>query len=339
VGGFAFDALTLKRVDMFWENVWVSAHLLVVAVCIVVVNHGENERVGAKAPAKLHFWLINILQFFFGGLFSTFLVFYFRSGSIWVSWPFFLILAAAFIANESLKKHSARLDFQISLFFLALFTFAIFVLPVVIHQMGPGTFLESGAVSLALLGLFLLVLKFIGRETFSHGKKALCISIASIFIAINCLYFLNLIPPLPLSLQDASVDHSLVKDAEGYYVVQHEPKEWMGFFSFAETFHWVPGTAVYVYSAVFSPTSLNTDIVHEWQLYDAKQGWLTMSRVELPVIGGRDGGYRTYSMKTAIRPGPWRVNVETSSGAILGRLRFDIIRQNTNPGLVTEIKD
>jgi hypothetical protein len=153
------------------------------------------------------------------------------------------------------------------------------------------------------------------------------------------LNFLNLIPPLPLSLQDASVEHSLVKVEEGQYVVEHEPKGWMGFFSLAETFHWVHCTPVYLYSAVFPPTSLNANIVHEWQIYYAKQGWHTMGRVKLSVIGGRDGGYRTYSKKTTIRPGRWRVNVETSSGAVLGLLRFGIIQQSAAPELETEIKN
>src|ERR1700722_18797537 len=149
LGGFAFDAVTLKRVDTLWENVWVLVHLAVVALCILLVNRAENRGDDSREPAELNFWFINILQFSFGGLLSTFLVFYFRSGSLRVSWPFFLILAAAFLANDKLKQHYARLDFQISLFFLSLSCFMIFILPVVLHAMGPPIFLLSGAVSLA----------------------------------------------------------------------------------------------------------------------------------------------------------------------------------------------
>jgi hypothetical protein len=50
-----------------------------------------------------------------------------------------------------------------------------------------------------------------------------------------------------------------------------------------------------------------------------------MGRVELPVRGGRGGGYRTYSVKTGLTPGAWRVNVETPTGALLGRLRFNVV--------------
>ena len=32
--GFTFDALTLKRVDTLWENVWILGHLIIVGVFI-----------------------------------------------------------------------------------------------------------------------------------------------------------------------------------------------------------------------------------------------------------------------------------------------------------------
>src|ERR1700693_1808364 len=137
LGGFAFDAITLKRVDTIWENFWIVVHLAVVAICILLLNRTENRGADPKDPPKTHFWFINTLQFFFGGLLSTFLVFYFRSGTLRVSWPFFLILGAAFLANEKLKQHFARLTFQLSFFFLSLFCFTIFILPVVLHSIGP----------------------------------------------------------------------------------------------------------------------------------------------------------------------------------------------------------
>ena len=134
VGGFVFDAVTLKRIDMLWENLWVVVHLLVVALCVFWVTHDESFHAEREAgAAKLDSWLVYLLQFFFGGLLSTFMVFYFRSGTFWVSWPFYLLLTAAFIANEKLKTWYARLEYQLSIFFLSLFCFMIFILPVVLH--------------------------------------------------------------------------------------------------------------------------------------------------------------------------------------------------------------
>lgn len=339
LGGFAFDALTLKRVDAFWENLWTVAHLAAVAVCILLVNRMENRDADPNDPSNAHFWFINILQFLFGGLLSTFLVFYFRSGSLRVSWPFFLILGAAFVANEKLKLHYARLTFQISFFFLSLFCFTIFILPVVLHSIGTLIFLLSGAVSLVLVYLFLRLLRSVAGQNLATQHRTLRTYIVRIFAIINVLYFLNLIPPIPLSLQDASVNHAIARTAEGNYSVQSEEPGPLHFFRLIETFHTTPGASVYAYSAIFSPTSLNTKIVHEWQFYQPKRGWTTMSRVELPVRGGRGGGYRTYSVRTGITAGAWRVNVESRNGALLGRLRFNVVLQASDPPLLTQLKN
>jgi len=339
LGGFAFDAVTLKRVDTFWENFWIVAHLAMVAICIVLLNRAENRGADSRNPSKAHFWLINMLQFFFGGLLSTLLVFYFRSGSLRVSWPFFLILGAAFVANERLKQHYERLYFQISLFFLSLFCFTIFIMPVVLHAIGRLIFLLSGAVSLALLYLFLHLLQSVTGEGIATRSRTLKTCIAAIFIVINALYFLNLIPPIPLSLQDAGIYHAIARNPDGNYVVQSEDPGLFHFFRLTETFNATPGRSAFAYSAVFSPTALNTRIVHEWQFYEPKRGWTTMSRVELPVHGGRGGGYRTYSVKNGIRAGAWRVNVETASGGLLGRVRFNVVLQAYEPALVTQIKN
>jgi hypothetical protein len=331
--------MTLKRVDTFWENFWIVTHLAVVAICIVLVNRADDRDTDPQDPSKAAFWFINTLQFFFGGLLSTLLVFYFRSGSLRVSWPFFLVLGAAFVANERLKQHYTRLYFQLSLFFLSLFCFTIFILPVVLHSIGRLIFLLSGAVSLALLYLFLRLLQSVTGDKVATRSRTLKTCIAAIFVTMNLLYFLNLIPPIPLSLQDASVDHSISRNAEGNYAVQSEDPGLFHFFRLTETFHATPGAPAYVYTAIFSPTALNTRIVHEWQFYAPKRGWTNMSRVELPVRGGRGGGYRTYSVKTGITAGAWRVNVEATSGALLGRVRFNVVLQPSEPPLITELKN
>ena len=340
MGGFIFTALTLKRVDMVWENLWVIVHLLVVAVCIVWINLIENENADKKNPFQAHFWLVNILQFVFGGLLSTFLVFYFRSSDLSTSWPFFLILVIAFWANESLKHHYARLSFQISLFYLSIFSFTIFLLPVVLHAIGSKIFLLSGAVSLIAILLFLLILAVFARERFTQSITIVLSSIAGIFIAINILYFTNLIPPIPLSLKESGVYHSLRKDVNENFVVQYENNGWRDYVMISPDFHLKAGDPVYVYSAVFSPLLLDTTIVHEWQYDDPKtRAWSDSERIELPVVGGRDGGFRTYSVKKEMAPGRWRVTVATHKGKVIGRVRFNVVMTDTDPPLQTKIND
>jgi hypothetical protein len=42
------------------------------------------------------------------------------------------------------------------------------------------------------------------------------------------------------------------------------------------------------------------------------------------IDGGRDGGYRWYSRKTSVRPGRWRVQIQTQTGQILGEVAFTV---------------
>ena len=351
LGGFVFDALTLRRVDVFWDNLWVVAHLAIVTVCAVWINlldnaADENGMRPEADPHKLHFWLVNLMQFFFGGILSVYLVFYYRSGTIATSWPFLLILALAFIANESLKGRFARLSFQIALLFLTFYSFAIYLMPILLHQISTRVFLISGAVSVAAIGFILVILAIFSRKRFAgRSGWAVFASIAGILVIVNGLYFLNLIPPLPLSLKEAGVYHSLVVNGPGNYTVTSEYQKPSGiasldflthFFALSQTVHIMPGDSLSVYTAVFCPTALTTKIFHEWQYYDRAKGeWITRGRIPLSVVGGSDGGYRTFSVEPAITAGPWRVNVETPGGQVIGRLNFDVIVQSKEPPLQT----
>jgi hypothetical protein len=338
VGGFIFDIFALKRIDLFWENLWVGAHLGVAALGIILINLHENRKGkhSAKTHRFIHFLLIIAIQFAFGGLLSTFLVFYFRSGTFSASWPFLLVLALVFVFNELLKHHYTRLVFQTSVLFISIYSFAIFIVPVVFHEIGPGIFILSGIFSLVIILLFIFCLKRISKEGFRKSRRLLFLAVFSITVLINVLYFTNLIPPIPLSLKDAGVYHSIVRNSDGNYTVTMEKQGLWDFFIPYEPFHAISGQSVYVFSSIFSPTNLNTQVVHEWQHYDATSTkWTTVNRTQLSIIGGRDGGFRTYSIRTVNMPGRWRVDVKTLQGQLIGRIKFEVINVDTTPNLIT----
>ena len=159
------------------------------------------------------------------------------------------------------------------------------------------------------------------------------------FAVINLLYFTNLIPPIPLSLKDSGVYHNVQRDSTGNYVVENENKGWRGYFEFYKVYHQVYGDPVFAYSAVFSPTNLNTTVIHEWQHYDVRSAqWVVQNTVDLPVIGGRGNGFRTFSVRNNLVEGKWIVNVLTNTGQLVGRLRFKIEDVPTNPALQTIVK-
>ncbi|MFA6338453.1 MAG: DUF2914 domain-containing protein [Candidatus Paceibacterota bacterium] len=348
ISGFIFNIFFLTRVDLFIENFWIILHLLFAGAGIIILNHVENEKIKSKLKQEtrdfVHFWLIITIQFAFGGLFSTFLVFYFRGATLTASWPFLLLLFIVFMFNEAYKEKYIRLSFQISVLFLSIFSFAIFSVPVLIRRIGSDIFLLSGVVSLVVIGIFLALLYFITRERFIRNKKIIFLSIFGIYLTMNVLYFTNTIPPLPLSLKDYGIYHSISdENNSGNYLIEKENKSFytntINFLRSYEDVHIISGDPIYVYTAVFSPTLINIDITHEWQKYDEiKKTWVHVAEIALPIVGGRDGGYRTYSIKANVTPGLWRVNVLTPNGQYIGRIKFKVFEVDTDPTLKSETK-
>jgi hypothetical protein len=266
--GFILDALTIKRADRVWENLWILGYIILIGVFIILLQKKETETIDGQIQTRSHFWYLVILQFCFGGVLSANLVLYFRSADIFVVWPFVLILAIAFWANESLKEHHARFSFQISLFFLSIYSFMIFLLPVLLHKIGSWIFLLSGLLSLILISIFVLTLFHYIKKELKESKRLILALVLGIFVVVNILYFTNLIPPIPLSLKDAGIFHTIERNKDGNYVVTFEDQGWRGYFKLYPDFTETVNSRIYAYSAIFSPKELNLTIVHEWQHYD-----------------------------------------------------------------------
>ena len=47
-------------------------------------------------------------------------------------------------------------------------------------------------------------------------------------------------------------------------------------------------------------------------------------RIPIVIAGGRDKGYRGYTVKQRVVPGDWRVDVETAEGRVIGRVSFQV---------------
>ncbi|MDQ2932912.1 MAG: DUF2914 domain-containing protein [bacterium] len=322
--GFIVDALTLKRIDQLYGNLTLISYLILVSTGIFLIHYFEVRKQGSKYAEKVSQIVPLVIQFAFGGLFSGFTIFYLRSGSVAASWPFIVILLGLLIGNEMLRKQYARLIFQITAQFIAVFFFMIFFVPVIINSMGAFVFLLSGAIALLIILLFISLLNTYIPEQIERSKKYLTYSIGSVLVVINILYFTNLIPPIPLSLKSGGVYHEVSINPTGYVGVKEKRSFWSKFQIF-ENMHVVRAKPLYVYSAVFAPTDIKTQIVHHWQLFDTKTNrWVSVNRIPYLIAGGNDQGYRGYSVKTNLSEGDWRVDVETARGQVIGRIHFEV---------------
>ncbi|MDD4804249.1 MAG: DUF2914 domain-containing protein [Candidatus Pacebacteria bacterium] len=326
--GLIITPLTLTRVDNLTNNLWIIIQLLIAVFGIIFLHFLDNKvkegKIKKEYSNDIDFWFTLIIQFAFGNLFSTYVVLYFRSSTLFLSWPFVLLILILLIGNEIWVKHYSKLTLQLTTFFLAIYMFLIFSLPILIGRIGDDIFLLSGVISLILIFLLIKILSVFVKENFIKSKRALTFSLLGTFIIMNGMYFLNIIPPIPLSLKDAGVYHS-VQRINNEYVLKGETKTWRDYFRVYEIYHKKVGESVHVFTSVFSPTKFDTKIIHEWQYYDEVQKeWVTSNKITLSIVGGRDDGYRTYSEKSNISLGKWRVNILTLKGRVIGRVNFRV---------------
>src|SRR3989344_6472432 len=156
--GFVVDNLTLDRIDLLFENLILFSYILIAGLGIVGVQFLKSGHIHFLWFGKVAPFFPLFIQFAFGGLFSAFFVFYSRSGELAGSWLFILIVLAFLIGNEFFRRRYQELAFQISIFYLALFSYTIFSIPVLVGAMSAYIFLISGSASLILVSALLYVL-------------------------------------------------------------------------------------------------------------------------------------------------------------------------------------
>lgn len=338
VAGFATDLILLNKVDDLLDNIILFFYVVLSMVSILLVYAAISGKLSESLSEKLRLYAPLAIQYAFGGLLSGMLIFYGRSASLADSWPFLLFIAVIIYLNETVRDRSGRLVLTLSMFFIGLFSYVVLVVPVLTGRMGEWVFVGSGVLALLVMGAFLFLLKLVIPNFLTMQMRVIVFSIGTIFAAFNFLYFLNIIPPIPLSIKDIGVYHSVVRFDNGDYQLRYEDGPWWHFWKRSDTtFHPRPGDNVFCFARVFTPTRLDTEIYHRWEYKDAEKGWVTHLRWHYPIYGGRDGGYRGYTQIGNFRDGEWRCTVETARGQVLGRERFRIDSSRPPEELVTRV--
>jgi hypothetical protein len=328
--GFAFDVFLAKSPASVVDNILLVSYLFISATIIMLLNIAPVRRrreAGLSEPLVL----LLMLQFCFGGLASNMFVLYSKSGTFAADAFFVAILLSLVFGNEFLRNRYAQLRFNIGVYYFLLATYCTIAAPTfILHSIGARSFLESGAISLAVMAVFLCIL-FVAVLRGSNRQKHLrdiSIMVASLFVIFNGLYFLNIIPPVPLSLKDIGIYHSVLKYSSGDYAATYEPGPWYQFWQdTSPTFTYTAGESAYCFSSVYAPAKLDTPIEHVWEQYDqSAKSWEVVARVSFAIAGGRQDGYRGFSVVPLSAPGAWRCDVETSSGALIGRTSFTAVQ-------------
>jgi hypothetical protein len=325
VGGFGFDNYAYRRIDLPNTQLLFLGYLFVSAVSILLM-HGLAARAAAGKPMpRWHSLLPMAGQFTFGALWSGFLVFYTRGAVLAVSWPFLLVLVAMLVGNEVFKKYRSQLVFTATLLFFALYSYAIVTVPIFTHSIGAVSFELAGGAALIVFLFYLRIIRAVGRAQWRRARWQIFAGALAIIAALNAFYFTGSLPPLPVVLADSGVYHFVKRDGQ-VYQAQGETEPWFTRFGATPVVHVAPGQPLYVYSAVFAPIRFHMQIVDHWKHYNRlRKKWMTVSRVRFTINGGRDGGYRNYTIQHKVWDGDWRVDVDTADGRIIGRIPFTVV--------------
>ncbi len=335
--GFIVDGLTLRRVDLLPETILVYTYLFVAGAVIVLIHLKEENKLPASVSEKIAPLFPLALSYVFGSLFSAFLIFYVKSASIIDSWPFVAVLFGVTVGWEVLKKYQYLFIFHLSLFFLGIFSFCIFAVPLWTGRIGTEIFFLSALTAVALFSVFCFGLFLTGPARFRKSLKSIFISVGAIMTIVVLLYMTNVLPPIPLALKEIGVYHSLQREG-AEYILEEEPYSIFDRI-LKTTVHARSGESIYVFSSVFTPVVIKTDIVHHWEHWNAEENkWIEYARVAFPATGGRDRGYRGFSLVPNIPEGAWRVSVETPDGLKIGRIEFTVEHVAIPPSLVTVIR-
>ncbi len=329
-----------------FASVTISTTFLLLGVYVAVATGGivymalydAGKIASGRITSYLRMISALVVQFSFGALLSGSMVFYFFSGAVSVSWPIIAIFVALMIANEVFRKQYARVSVQLGVYFFIILSFVSVLLPFIFRTIASWVFVVASAVSVIYMALLVYGLARVVPTVNARVQRIVSVTVVGIVSVMQWLYFSHVIPPVPLALRDIEIAHSLVRRSSGYEL-QIEQTPWWNEYVGTKKVHIRPGQRVYVYNAIFAPEGLNTTAVHHWQLYDeATKTWRSRDRLTYEMVGGNRVGYHGYSYKTTLTPGLWRVDIETVTKHVIGRVEFRVVTVTDPPALETVIR-
>lgn len=324
--GFIVDNLTFGRVDQVFGNAVLFTYIVLTMLSVFLLYAAIAEKFNDRVNIFLKLRAPLVTQYAAGGLLSGMFIFYSRGGSLVDSWFFILILLGMMVGNELIHDRAQRLVYNLAIFFVGLFSYSVLILPVVFGKMGPWIFLFSGVVALLIMYLFVQLLAWVVPNFVRLEKRMIVFVIGLIYVGFNILYFTNVIPPIPLSLKEIGIYHSVIRSEDGSYMLMYEKPHWWDWYRTSDTaFHVDSGDNAYCYASVFAPSRLAIHVFHRWEYYDEKEGiWRLRGRFSYAIQGGRDDGYRGYTLISNLSEGKWRCTVETERGQVIGREEFKV---------------
>lgn len=329
LGGFFFDILTLSAIDDLWGVTQQIIYLLILGSVLYydfLFTHGLFQP--SRRLGKIWEYRQLIVHFLLGSLLSLYSLFFLKSASLFSSVVFVALLMGLMVANEMKRVQRSEINIKIGLYVICVFSFFSMTIPVILGFVGLFPFLLSIAFTgVAIYGAFLLLKRKIQDQR--TLQKSLLLPGATVLVLFLAFYLVGWIPPVPLSIQNMGIYHSVEK-SEGKYILSHEQASWRFWRRGDQDFYAEPGDTVYFFAEIFSPARFSDSVILHWYYKDPVRGWQTTDKIPMNITGGRKNGYRGFASKQNYSAGDWRISVETTDGREIGRIYFKVIKLDSN---------
>jgi hypothetical protein len=145
-------------------------------------------------------------------------------------------------------------------------------------------------------------------------------------VVLVLLYFLRLIPPVPLSVEKMGIYHLVERDPANHgYLLSHQPRPaWKFWLEGDQDYLARAGDRIYCFVRIFAPKNFRDRVFIRFAFDDPSRGWVPSDAIPLTITGGREDGYGGYAYKSHYQPGHWRVTVELADGREIGSLHIDV---------------
>jgi hypothetical protein len=324
VAGFLFDFLTMQRIDA-WLDLAIQLTYLVGLTGLLVFQHREEEARWVPGRLTGRAWKYNVeaLHFLYGGLLSAYVVLYFRSSTGARPALFLALVVGVMGLNELPRVRRAGYVLRLGLYGFCVLSFLIYFFPIVLGRINAWVFLLSLLSSAAVVWQ---VARWLAQRDAGGAadRRRLFAPAAGVLLFIAVLYFLRLIPPVPLSVQFQGIYHDIRREDGGYTLV-YDPPLWALWRRDSRPFARREGDRLHYFARVFAPTGFEHRVIIRWEFLDpSTDTWMTTDRVPLDVVGGRAEGFRGFAVKSNFTAGRWRVTAETEDGRAIATLSFRV---------------
>lgn len=410
-GGFAWDAVTLDRIDRWSDNAILGAYLVALGGALILDERAARKQLPALLVRWRWIWRFGV-QFLFGGLLSAYVVYYLQSATTWRTLLFLAVLAGLLLANEFLQRVLSSAILRELLYLLCAFSFLLFFIPVATGVLDRAVWFLAAAGAVGLTAAVRLLSDWRPRQTWDAvrtladqvrealpGEEPATVAAeepdiepvfeqdlelpetppeppppawllrvprslrprvrriawqvgpalryaghglawSGVMLLLLVADALNMIPPVPISVLDTRVAHDVTHTAKGA-VLTYEATPWWGPWSRDDsTFRLRESDRVCFFAPVYTPLGTSPRLYHRWEFWDAEAGewrWTGDRGTWVQATGGKDQGSVHHTCKrNGLRPGPWRVTVETEDGRVVGWHGFELVQgPETEPDLVT----